>query len=248
MLEYLYTNDWGDFDLLSELRNQIKETVVNKARKRLEGVGYFICNDYGIPMVVNNNQVCIMVIEMLDNSNSCSVLLNKDLTRLYLGGGTIILVRCPKNICNSADIICVSNKSGNQKPYVITRDGFVRIYVSIKNKVSTKYTLSLLGKEIYVEAVNAVNVARYQSTKLKFVLKDESKTYKNLKDVVSHVGILNDRGLRGMDYFSSSDVEYLEEFQVMCQDLSDLMKDITGRDYNVQLFIDNSGCSYVLEG
>lgn len=249
MVEYLYTNDWGDFGLLSEVRNQIERTVVNSIRKKLEGRGYLICNDYGIPMFVNQSQAYIITIETTDyNTNSCSVLLNKDLSKLYLGGGTIILIRCPKNICKSADIICISIKSGNNKPYTVTRDGFVRIYANVKNKVSAKYTLSLLGKETFIDTVNAVNVVRYQNVKLRFILKDESKTFKNIKAVVSHIGILDDGKLNVIDYFSSSDVESLGEFQAMCWDLSGLVKSITGKDYKVQLFIDDSGCSFVLEG
>lgn len=249
MVEYLYTNDWGDFGLLSEVRNRIERTVINSIRKKLEGWGYLICNDYGIPMFVNQSQSYVLVVETTDdNTNSCSALLNRDLSKLYLGGGTIILVRCPKNICKSADIICISIKSGNNKPYTVTRDGFVRIYANAKNKVSAKYTLSLLGKETFIDTVNAVNVVRYQNVKLRFILKDESKTFKNIKAVVSHIGILDDGKLNVIDYFSSSDVESLGEFQAMCWDLSGLVKSITGKDYKVQLFIDDSGCSFVLEG
>ena len=249
MVEYLYTNDWGDFGLLSEVKNRIERTVVNSIRKKLEGWGYLICNDYGIPMFVNQRQAYIITVETTDNNtNSCSVLLNRDLSRLYLGGGTIILVRCPKNICKSADIICISIKSGNHKPYTVTRDGFIRIYANVKNKVSTKYTLSLLGRETFLDTVNAVNVVRYQNVKLRFILKDESKTFKSIKAVVSHIGILDDGKLNVIEYFSSSDVESLGEFQAMCWDLSGLIKSITGKDYKVQLFIDDSGCSFVLEG
>lgn len=249
MVEYLYTNDWGDFALLSEVRNRIERTVVNSIRKKLEGWGYLICNDYGIPMFVNQSQAYVLVVETTDyNTNSCSALLNRDLSKLYLGGGTIILVRSPKNICKSADIICISIKSGNHKPYTVTKDGYVRVYANVKNKVSAKYTLSLLGRETFIDAVNAVNVVRYQSTKLKFILKDESKTFKNIKDVVSYIGILNDVNLTGIEYFSSSEVESLDEFDAMCWDLCNLVKSITGKDYKVQLFIDDSGCSFVLEG